>query len=476
MPQNYIIAGGGIAGILSSLLLRKYAPDSNITLIEPNASLGGLLRSFDYGDHGLFDYGTHYLNESGIADIDDIMETALPKSERHTMHGYKTDVSGVFRNGKLQNNSPCLDIRSHPQANDYIADFIANSHHERPSTILNARDHYNACYGAKITTDFVAPPIQKLFKKPLFEMSHMGTRFLPLGRIILSDNFELEGMHDNARHSLAHTDQRTVPPSTNPKPNAFYAKKRGIGLLINRLTDLMQDQDIQILYNQKVRQVKIQGERVTSVDVSSGKDSEGVTIPTDLFVSAAGIMPLTNFFDIKDFNLKDLDAPRTTILVHFNLSKPLQTQGLYYFYCYDEGFHSFRITDYRNYCPEAQSDGDNGKGYPVTIEMVFDNNTNYDDAAFCKIASDELVKMNVLDDNTNILFQKSERLDYGFPLLTVKNYDAFANVRHQIESMNLKNFISCGALSSANVYFQWDIIADVYKKISSYTQFERQAA
>ena len=49
MIQHYVVAGGGIAGILSALLLRKYYPNSKITLIESNNKLGGLLRSFDYG-------------------------------------------------------------------------------------------------------------------------------------------------------------------------------------------------------------------------------------------------------------------------------------------------------------------------------------------------------------------------------------------------------------------------------------------
>ncbi|MDA7737102.1 NAD(P)-binding protein [Porticoccus sp.] len=476
MIQHYVVAGGGIAGILSALLLRKYYPNSKITLIESNNKLGGLLRSFDYGENGLFDYGTHYLMESGILDVDDLFESVLPLHERHIMSGYQTDISGAYRNGKLQNNSPCIDIRSHPDCAAYIKDFIHNFQNlnsENPP-IKNAKEYYERRYGKKITADFIAPIILKIFKKSLESMSYMGTRFFPLSRLIMMENKDINSLDPLVKNCVAHTDQRNTSFLKQTASNAFYSQKRGIGLMIKGFVEMMHDQSINILYNNKVSSIEIKNACVKSILVTSKDKEDTVKIDIDLFVSATGVIPLTSLFNIDGLDIRSLDMPMTTVLVHLNISKPLQTKGLYYFYCYDEGYHSFRITDYRNYCPQAQDDGDNGKGYPVTVEMVFENNTKYTDIDFSNIAINELKKMGVVKEKTDVLFKKSEKLSYGFPLLTVQNDNVFADVRSHIQSLKLKNFVSCGALSETDVYFQSDIINDVHKKISSLSLPKKQ--
>ena len=61
--------------------IKKNNPNLNVVLIEKSDSVGGLLRSFQYPEHGVFDMGIHTLYETGNREIDDIILSALPKEE-----------------------------------------------------------------------------------------------------------------------------------------------------------------------------------------------------------------------------------------------------------------------------------------------------------------------------------------------------------------------------------------------------------
>ena len=107
--MNNIIVGSGISGLISGLLLSKNG--HKVTIIEREDRIGGLLKSYNYGDFGFFDYGMHNFLETGIPEIDQMILNLFPLNQWNILEGEKRDIAGVYHNGRLQFNSPYIDVR-----------------------------------------------------------------------------------------------------------------------------------------------------------------------------------------------------------------------------------------------------------------------------------------------------------------------------------------------------------------------------
>ena len=97
-----IVVGGGIAGILSAILLkRKY---DEVDLIELDGRLGGLLKSFTNERGQSFDQGSHFLRRTGISGLDkmlyDTPGKVLDEKKWLTLHNLKG--GGFYRHHQSQ--------------------------------------------------------------------------------------------------------------------------------------------------------------------------------------------------------------------------------------------------------------------------------------------------------------------------------------------------------------------------------------
>ena len=70
VEKTAIITGSGMAGIVRALLLKRKF--EKVSLIEKKSDLGGLLYSYKT-DGGEFDYGTHFLRDTGVSELDEIL-------------------------------------------------------------------------------------------------------------------------------------------------------------------------------------------------------------------------------------------------------------------------------------------------------------------------------------------------------------------------------------------------------------------
>ena len=67
--NDAVVVGGGISGLVAACVLAEQG--RQVTVIEAEKQLGGLLRKLDYGPHGAFDCGMHNMYETGVHDLDD---------------------------------------------------------------------------------------------------------------------------------------------------------------------------------------------------------------------------------------------------------------------------------------------------------------------------------------------------------------------------------------------------------------------
>lgn len=473
MTKTVAIIGGGLAGLLAAGLLKRAAPSTNILVIEAAENVGGLLRSFDYGNDNIFDHGTHYLSETKIEDINVLLEDALPSNERHIMTGYKTDISGIYFNSKLQNNTPFPDLRGSENRSEYLDDFFQNSAFadvekcEKNSNNMLADEYYTHRFGKRITQDIIAPIVEKIFNHKLSEMSFVGTKFIPLSRVALLDEVFMRDIVQthNLSKTICYPEQRSLPINKQSTLRAFYPRKPGIQNFIDGLRRILERDGVTVLTQTKLHDIIFNGSEARQILIEKAGAAEKECIDVTAVICASGPMSILKTLKIDLPILKDMDKPATTAIVNFKLSHPLRTNDLYYFYCYDPGFKTFRVTNYRNYCPELR----NTDTSPITLEMVFPG-TVPSKEEIIEIGFAEIHRMGILEKETKILFQACEILPYGFPSLTVKNMERFNQIRSAIASLKIQNLYLCGALSEPDVYFQSDILSDTYKKVQTLIQ------
>ena len=107
-----IVVGGGIAGIVSAILLQKKF--GKVCIVEQSKKIGGLYRSKDCKLNVTFDYGSHFLQSSGIPELDKIILEEISSEKWLELGNLK---GGGYYKSKLNTKTHFLDARNLPSSN-----------------------------------------------------------------------------------------------------------------------------------------------------------------------------------------------------------------------------------------------------------------------------------------------------------------------------------------------------------------------
>jgi hypothetical protein len=167
---------------------------------------------------------------------------------------------------------------------------------------------------------------------------------------------------------------------------------------------------------------------------------------------------------VLDFSFKGYkyDPPLKTYVVNILVDLEPELEDLYYFFCYEKGFKTFRLTNYSAYCENAIRDG----LYPISLELLIDPSEELTIKMIEEIAQKELKLFNVLNQRTAIKFIKAEELVNGIPMLTTNNTNSMKSIRDEIKKEHINNLIIAGVLSEDNLFFQTDVLKNLYSKIT----------
>ncbi|HEV8646185.1 MAG TPA: hypothetical protein VGR01_11525, partial [Burkholderiales bacterium] len=157
--------------------------------------------------------------------------------------------------------------------------------------------------------------------------------------------------------------------------------------------------------------------------------------------------------------------PRKQANVYLLLESQPEMGELYYFYCFDRGFHTFRVTNYSAYCPDARrADG----SYPVCIELHFDPGADLKSSDLVAVAADELMKFGVIKSKASISFSKAQISNAGFPVLTLRNTQAMRSLRESVRSQEIRNLIVAGQAPDLGIFFLHDVLEHNFNALRSY--------
>lgn len=135
---------------------------------------------------------------------------------------------------------------------------------------------------------------------------------------------------------------------------------------------------------------------------------------------------------------------------------------LFYFYCFDQGLKTFRVSNHRNYCPEAKRE----RGHPAVIEY-WPSDDSLSKKAVAQVALDELKQIGVIGRSHRPQMIKVESSSGGgFFVPTVKNIQAIDEIRKAVSDSMPTNAVMIGQLATGSTFFLKDILIDAYRKIS----------
>ena len=458
--KKVVIIGGGISGLTAGYLFAN-SGKYEVHIVEKSDQLGGLLKSFDYGEFGHFDYGAHNILETGIDELDDFYYNLLPEGKWQTtttVNGQRRALTGLMYDNKLQEKSPFIDLLNHKNLSAYIGGFFQNLNQNKSEfKDLYQQDAYSYMmhlFGSKISDEIIVPAIEKLYGRHPKELNTMVlflTQFTRIG--LFEENVMKELVHtQNIGSRLSFTNQLNLPDEYLTHLQSWYPKEYGIYRVIDAIEEELLEKGVVFHKNATVTKVYKANQKIDTVLINEDEYS------VDELICSVGQYPLGLLLNI-DMSSYSFDANPKTIITNMLIDKPLTCGELSFIYSYDKGSKVFRIDNYINYCEGAKKDG----LYRISIESV--EFGKIDKKELQKKLIDELIAYDIMSSDTNISFIETEILENGFPLLTQNNVFVTNDLRNKIHKFKIDNLTNIGILSEEGLFFESDVIKDTYFKI-----------
>ena len=456
----YVIVGAGVPSLAIASRIAKIHPEAEVVILERDAELGGLYKSIDYGSFGLFDYGMHLIYETCVPEIDETINAFMPDSEWIKLAGNKKDIAGLYFNGKLQAYSPYMDLRSIDDATfkAVCGDFLLTIKNKTKIDESTAYSLLCSRFGKTLTEKFFAPVFQKLYRTALQELDSFSTRLTANDRVILFDEETiLDLMKSNLlRARIAFPDQHALPPFARTNNQlALYPKKFGMKHFFDSALKKLTEQKVKVLTQAAIQSFEIKNGRVESLTFTHEGKSHHLDGIKKVFWGA-GLPQLARQLGLPVGKPPTL---RTSVYVNILFDRPVTMDQLYYFYCYDANFMSFRITNYESYCPSAAGE----RGHPVGVEFWPEGQMTADEIS--KKTLEELKTFGVIGDAHQVRFCKVEATSGGFPIPTRANMENIDSIRSNLQEQKLKNLVAIGGMAEKGCFYIPDVLRDAFSKI-----------
>src|SRR5262245_10796250 len=466
LANSIVVVGGGLAGLVSALLIAERGDGGPVYLVERTAELGGLLRSYDEGPFGRFDHGMHTFTSSGIADLDTFMRNLMQEDDWIVMEGRYRDLSGVVFGGRLQFDTHYPDLRSLPKSDFQAcaADLLVALGRPAPTDHASLAAFLHNRFGDAIARGIFEPIVQKVYGVEASLLDPIVAQIVPLDRVAL---YELAGFHElmkseRIRATIAFPDQRDLPLSFAATRYSLYPKRFGAFRLPAALEGRLRDAGVRIVTNTAVAAVAHENGKICRLELDSVGKRIALPHPRQV-VWTAGYPGLGRLLGLQSTNTK-FEQNRIPAVMNLLLDRPLEVRDLYYFWCWEPALRAYRITNYVNYCPDAPRAG----GLPVCVEFALKPEDATDGDALQSLAVRELSACGVFPKDARVLHSVGGVLPVGFPTFSLRNKALLMAIKDELAGLKLSNLSVTGIMADWGIVYQPDVLTHAYATVNAY--------
>lgn len=493
--KNIVVIGGGPAGLTAAyeLLSQKY--NGNIILLEESGELGGISRTvklngnrMDIGGHRFFSKDSHVMKWwqdrmplQGKPSYDD---RVLGKTRNYAEHGPDPEVEDNV-----------MLLRQRVSRIYYKENFFDYPISMKWDTIKNmgfivtikAGFSYLASCFYKREEDSLENFYINRFGKVLYSMFFEGYTEKLWGRHPREISADWGAQRVKGLSILAILKdifQKVIPSKKNHKVETslieeFYYPKYGPGQLWERVGEEIVQMDGMIKYHSKVIKLHVD-ESHNITEVVYEHNGNVITQEADIVLSS---MPLKDLvFSMKNQVPKDIvriaeglpyrDFVTVGLLVpSLELINKTAIKTLNnivpdcWIYVQDTDVKLGRIQIFNNWSPYMVAKPEEtlfiGLEYFCQEGDAFWNMTNEESSAF---AVNELIKMGILKENTEILFSHRERVKKAYPAY----FDTYSEIDKVIDHINLSSNLYCIGRNGQHRYNNMDhSMATAFEAVSN---------
>lgn len=457
--MNYLIIGGGISGLVSAHALLKGNPLAQITIVEKDQNLGGLLSGIEYEDENLyFDTGTHIFQETGNQEVDQLLLNSVPSSDLIRFPIGQGDICGTVFNRILQRNSHFPDLRHCIESK--ISKSILKHLENLPEIPEFSRENSlfevaTARFGEEFTQQVVAPIFEHIFGLGINSLSAFALLLTGWTRVIIDNEREwMCNSNDRLYRSLiAIPEQRNLPLKLHHGRHSFYSNSKGSKAFIQGLATSLEKRGVIILNNCTVTSFEL-GDLTLTLRDSNNKE---VSLKPDKVIFSNGVIGAAKILGI-NLTQYHFEKPMRHRVIDVLLKESCDSD-LCYLLGMDQSCDWYRVTNYSTITG-------NRSDRRITIEVL--GNKKGDSKNLASRCLSQLRNISFLK-STGTEFFRIRDLPYGFPTPSVCNFKSISALWSDLKNSLPENILLAGIGSNKSLFFQNEVVVDIYNRTLKFT-------
>lgn len=467
--RSIVIVGGGLPGLFSALVCSEKFPNASIKVIERGPRLGGAYGSLVHRRAGIFDHGMHLIYTSMDQKIDKYFRECIPEDDWNILEGNEKDIAGVFYGGRLETKSPYINIADVKQDfRSMSINGLFRAFSKEPVSAENSKNalhFFQSRFGFELAETVFDPILQKLWGHKAEDLSAFISKLVLMDRVNFFPHEAMLSMSNSSllRSRLAFPDQMRLPLEKRSSQVGLYPKKFGMKFFIEKIQSTLERRGVDFQMSTQINHFKISKGSIRSIGlIRDGKPS--LDCKVDEIIWTIPIFSLSPLLNIQNSINEKGDPPKAQKCIYFLLKNPPNMDNLYYFFCFDSGFKTFRVTNYSQYCEDAvrKSESEFGISYPVCMEMHLQEDENINGEKLERIAKKELMQFGIIEKESDVLFCFSGEQSGGFPILTNKNIRIQADLKEQINMVLPKNLNIACQEPEKGIFFLHEVVTKIF--------------
>lgn len=452
--RPYVIVGAGMSGLLAALLVKKWHPTAEITFVEQSPQAGGEYRGLELDGFGYCDRAMRVIYETGFPEFDELLHGLLPENDWHVLPENRKDIVGLFWRGELQTNCQYIDLRRLPEAarRDCEQEILQHAGNGKcASKEPSAAEFLTARFGWT-TARHLETALEKLYCAPARALHPSATHHPAMNRVVLYGEERMQPVlqSEAMRSVIAWPQQLTFPLKRQPAQSGLYPRRFGMSRVIDAAVNQLQAQGVRLCFSRRVASL----ETTTDHELSAVTLDNGERIERPALLINANGLPGSFRMLAGTASQPAPPKPPRSWMVFLRSKEPPAMGGLYHFFCYDEAYRTFRVTNYSRYCPAAENEA----GFPLCVELWSDDETATEAG---ERALGELRAMGVLNRG-RITGQAAVEAPNFHALCTLEQVRYLRWLRTEIAERSPRNLITVGPHMEENVMLLFEVWRAMY--------------